>query len=59
MKTNYFKVHKNKKPKKVNYSKPYTKKEKEEMDNIMDELYDLFKKNLHELRTSINENNSL
>lgn len=36
MKTNYFTVHKNKKPKKVKYSKPYTKLEKENMEKCFE-----------------------
>ena len=34
MKKNYFTIHKNKKPKKPKYSKPYTKQEYEKMDFI-------------------------
>ena len=36
--TNYFKIHKNKKPKKLKYSKPYTK----EMLSRMKKLTDYF-----------------
>lgn len=32
MKENYFNVHKNKKPKKLKYSKPYSKTEKEQLE---------------------------
>lgn len=38
MKTNYFTVHKNKKPKKPKYSNPYTKLEKENMEKCFDDF---------------------
>jgi hypothetical protein len=38
MKTNYFTVHKNKKPKKAKYSNPYTKLEKENFENCIQDF---------------------
>ena len=38
MKTNYFTVHKNKKPKKAKYSNPYTKLEKENMEKCFEDF---------------------
>jgi hypothetical protein len=43
---NYFKIHKNKKPKKVKYSKPYTKCQ---YKNIQ-ELVDIFNKKIEQLK---------
>jgi len=36
MKPNYFTIHKNKNPKKLKYSKPYTKLEKENIEELME-----------------------
>jgi hypothetical protein len=36
MKTNYYTIHKNKKPKKAKYSKPFTKKQYEIMAQMTD-----------------------
>jgi hypothetical protein len=36
MKTNYWKIHKNKKPKKAKYSKPFTKRQYEIMAKMAD-----------------------
>jgi hypothetical protein len=36
MERNYFKIHKNKKPKKIKYSKFYTKKQLENIENMIE-----------------------
>jgi len=44
--SNYFKIHKNKKPKKLKYSKPYTKLE---YKNIQ-ELIDIFTNEINKIK---------
>jgi len=38
MKQNYFTIHKNKKPKKAKYSSPYTKKQRESIERLIQDF---------------------
>ena len=49
MKTNYWTIHKNKKPKKAKYSKPFTKKQYE----IMAKMTDWFTEDSIKIRNEI------